>query len=162
MLPIVDFFGHAVTRLIDTIRKTGVPAGMAFHDPDNVRRAEREGWGADFYILSPYNSRRNRRGRQSSFITGESKADCLFYPEDRLIMFPIIREIQKPVVVIKPFAGGQIFVGKPKEEYPAIAEQYLSEVFANIKPIDIVCPGVFQRDTDQIHQNAEMVLRNLA
>ena len=146
----------------EIIRKTGIPSGMAFHDPENVLRAERENWGADFYTLCPYNTRRNRKGHQSSFITGESKAGLVFHPDDRLTMFPIIRGIQKPVVVIKALAGGQIFAGLPKEEHPAIAEKYLKETFDNIKPIDTICVGVFQRDIDQIKQNAEIAARILA
>ena len=147
---------------VEVIRKKGVPAGMAFHDPDNVLRAEHENWGADFYVLCPYNLRRNRKGHQSSFITGESKSSLVFHPDDRLTMFPIIRDIQKPVIVIKALAGGQIFIGKPKEEYPAIAEKYLAETFEKIKPSDIVCIGVFQRDVDQIKQNADIVSRVLS
>jgi len=146
---------------VETIRKTGVPAGMAFHDPDNVLRAEQENWGADFYVLCPYNSRRDRKGEQSGFITGKSKSDLIFYPEDRFTMFPIIRDIQKPVVLIKPLAGGQVLVGKPEEEHPAIVEKYMAEVYANIKPTDIVCVGVFQRDKDQLQENAEITARIL-
>ena len=147
---------------IATIRKTGLPTGVALHDPGNVLRAEREKWNVDFYVLCPYNTRRNRKGHQSSFITGESKSDLVFHPEDRFTMFPIIRDIQKPVAVIKALAGGQVFIGKPKEEYPAIAEQYLAETFENIKPDDVVCIGVFQRDVDQLKQNADIVSRVLA
>jgi len=146
---------------LETIRKTGLPVGMAFHDPENVLRAEREGWGADFYVLCPYNSRRNRKGHQSSFITGASKTDLIFHPDDRLVMYPIIRNIAKPVIVIKALAGGQVFIGKPKDEYPAIAEQYLAEAYNSIKPTDIVCLGVFQRDEDQLKQNADIVSRIL-
>ena len=146
---------------VEIIRKTGVPTGMAFHNPENVLRAERENWGADFYTLCPYNSRRNRKGQQSSFITGASKSDLVFHPDDRHVMFPIIRDIQKPVVVIKALAGGQIYIGKSKEEYPAITEQYLAETFENIKPSDVICIGVFQRDVDQLKQNADIVSRIL-
>ena len=143
------------------IRSKGVPTGMAFHDPDNVLRAEQENWGADFYVLCPYNLRRNRKGEQSSFITGKSKTQLVFHPDDRLTMFPIIRDIQKPVVVIKAIAGGQILVGKLEEEYPAIIEKYMAEAYANIKPADIVCVGVFQKHKDQLKENADMVSRIL-
>jgi hypothetical protein len=146
---------------VETIRKTGLPTGMAFHDPANVLRAEQENWGADFYVLCPYNARRNRKGHQSSFITGESKAELIFHPEDRFVMFPIVRRIQKPVVIIKALAGGQIYTGRPKEEYPAITEKYLAETFENIKASDVICVGVFQRDTDQIKQNAEITAKIL-
>jgi len=146
---------------VDYIRKQGVPAGMAFHDPDNVLRAEKESWGADFYVLCPYNTRRNRKGHQSSFTTGETKNDLVMHPDDRHVMFKIIRDIPKPVVIIKALAGGQIYIGKPKEEYPAITELYLDETFKSIKPSDLVCVGVFQRDLDQIKQNADIVTRVL-
>jgi len=146
---------------MEIIREKGLPSGMAFHDPDNVLRAERENWGADFYVLCPYNLRRNRKGEQSSFITGKSKTELVFHPDDRLTMFPIIRDIQKPVIVIKALAGGQILVGKTEEEYPAVIEKYMAEVYANIKPEDIVCVGVFQRDKDQLKENADMVSRIL-
>jgi len=146
---------------VEIIRKTGVPAGMAFHDPENVLRAERENWGADFYVLCPYNSRRNRKGEQSAFITGKTKSDLIFYQEDRFTMFPIIREIQKPVVVIKALAGGQILVGQPEEKHAELIEKYMAEVYANIKPTDVVCVGVFQRDKDQLQENADIVRKIL-
>ena len=147
---------------IETIKKTGLPAGMAFHVPEHVLRAESEGWGADFYVICPYNARRNRTNHQSSFISGsEVKPDFISYIDDRLVMFPIIRQINKPVVVIKPLAGGQVFHGKPKDEYAAIIEHYFAECFANIKPSDVLCVGVFQRDIDHIKQNADITARIL-
>ena len=146
---------------INAIRKKGVPVGAAFHDPANVLRAEKENWDIDFYVLCPYNTRRNRKGEQSSFITGKTKSELVMHPDDRFTMFPIIRNTPKPVVVIKALAGGQIFIGKPRDEYPAVAEQFIAETYENIKPSDIVCIGVFQRDVDQLQQNAEMVRRIL-
>ena len=146
---------------IETIKKTGLPTGMAFHAPDNLLRAEKENWGADFYTLCPYNSRRNRKGHQSSFITGASKADLVFHPDDRFVMFSLIQKLKQPVVVIKALAGGQIFTGKSKEEYPAVAETYLAETYANIKHSDVICVGVFQRDVDHVKQNADIVARVL-
>jgi len=145
----------------ETIRKTGLPAGMAFHVPENVLRAEQENWGADFYVIGLYNTRRGNFGKQSSFITGETKAKLIFSPDDRAPMMDIIKNIPKPVVAIKTLAGGQIFIGKTKEEYPAAVERHLTEVYAGIKPSDTVCIGVFQRDTDHIRQNADIVERIL-
>jgi hypothetical protein len=155
--------GDTETYLInfETIRAKGVPAGMAFHNPENVLRAERENWGSEFYVLCPYNTRRNRKGEQSSFITGKSKSELVFHPDDRLTMFPIIRAIKKPVVVIKALAGGQILIGKKEEEYPAVIEKYMAEVFDNIKPNDIICVGVYQKYKDQLKENAEIVSRIL-
>jgi len=144
---------------IDAIRKKGVPAGIALHDPDNLIRAEKENWPVDFYVLCPYNTRRNRKGEQSSFITGKSKSELVMHPDDRFTMYPLIQSTKKPVIVIKALAGGQVFIGKPKEEYPAIAEKFFAETYDKIKPSDMICVGVFQRDTDQLKQNAEIVMR---
>jgi hypothetical protein len=112
-------------------------------------------------VLCPYNARRNRKGHQSSFITGESKSDLVFFPEDRFTMYPIIQNTKKPVVVIKALAGGQIYIGRQTSEYPAITEQYLAETYENIKPGDVICVGVFQRDGDQLKENAEIAARIL-
>jgi len=146
---------------IETIRKTGLPTGAALHDPANVLRAEKENWDLDYYVLCPYNLRRNRKGEQSSFITGKTKAHLVFHPDDRFVMYDIIKDLKKPVVIIKALAGGQIYMNRPKEEYPAITEKYLAETYENIKPDDVICVGVFQRDADHIRQNAEIVAKIL-
>jgi len=142
---------------VEYIRSKGIPAGMAFHDPENLKLAEREKWGADFYVLCPYNTRKNRKGEQSSFITGKSKSDLVFHPDDRFIMYTLIKNIKQPVIIIKALAGGQIFIGKPKESYPQVVREYLTEAYNLIKPNDVICVGVFQRDIDQLKQNADIV-----
>jgi hypothetical protein len=72
-------------------------------------------------------------------------------------MYDLIRGVKQPVIIIKALAGGQIFIGKKKEEYPDILTKYMSEAYASIKDNDIVCVGVFQRDLDQLKQNSTIV-----
>jgi hypothetical protein len=100
--------------------------------------------------------RRGRRGEPSGFITGKTKVDIDFYPEDRFEMFKMIKAVSKPCIAYKILAGGNIFREKPREEYEEIAEKYITETYENIKPGDMTCIGVFQRDFDQLGMNARI------
>lgn len=146
---------------IKLIRDAGIPAGLGTHEPETMLRAEAEDWGADFYMACLYNARKQQRGQQSGFITGKHK-ELVFYPDDRFIMFDAIRQVQKPCIAFKIFAGGQIFCGKPPEQAPALAEAAFRETFDNIKPIDMACIGVFQKYKDELRENTEIVRRVLS
>jgi len=81
--------------------------------------------------------------------------------EDRPEMFKVVRQVQKPCIVFKVLAGGQIFYDKTPAEIPGVVEATFRETFANIKPTDLATVGFFQRDTDQLKENAEIVRRVL-
>jgi hypothetical protein len=76
-------------------------------------------------------------------------------------MFEAIKKASKPCIAFKVFAGGQIFLGKTETEIPAVAEAAIKETYENIKPNDIICVGVFQRDKNQIKENADIVKKIL-
>lgn len=141
---------------IKCIKDTGLPAGLGTHVPETVLRAEEENWGVDFYLTCLYNARRTQRGEQSGFITGKPKY-LVFYPEDRFLMFDVIKQVKKPCIAFKVFAGGQAFYGKMPEEIHAVAEAAFRETYANIKPNDLACIGVFQKYKNQIKENADIV-----
>lgn len=147
---------------IKLLRSSGVKVGLGTHVPETVLRAEEEDWGVDFYMFCMYNARRGRIGEQSGFITGKTKAELVFRPEDRFDAYKVVQTVQKPFIAYKILAGGQVFYGHDKNEYPAIAEQFIRETYENIKPGDITCVGVFQRDSNQASINADIVRRVLA
>jgi hypothetical protein len=138
---------------IELIKKTGLPTGLATHVPEHALQSEKENWGVDFYMTCLYNLRRGRRGEPSGFITGKTKVDIEFYPEDRFEMFSAIQRINKPCIAYKYLAGGNIFREQPLEKYEEICEAYTKETYENIKPGDMTCVGVFQRDFDQLAMN---------
>ena len=148
-------------RRLELIRSAGVAAGLGTHVPETAIQAERENWDVDFYMLCLYNARRTQRGQQSGFITGKPK-QLVFYPEDKTLMFDAIREVKKPCIAFKIFAGGQIFHKKSEAEIPGIAEAAIKEAYANIKPSDTICIGVFQKDKNQIKENADIVKKVLS
>jgi hypothetical protein len=143
------------------IKDAGIPVGLGTHEPGTVLRAEAEEWGADFYMTCLYNARRTQRGQQSGFITGKPK-ELVFYPDDRYLMFDVIRQVKKPCIAFKIFAGGQVFYGKTPEQIPAVVEVTFRETFYNIKPIDLTCIGVFQKHKDELRENIEAVARIFA
>ena len=145
-----------IKKNIEIYKSAGIPVGLGSHVPETILQAETEDWGADFYVTCLYNARKNHRFEQSGFITGKSKADLIFYPEDRFLMYEVIKKISKPCIVYKIFAGGQIFSGKPEAQHKSIAESMLREVYAGIKANDIGAVGVFQRDKKLLKLNVDL------
>ena len=145
---------------IKALKELGTPVGLGTHVPETVLRSEDEDWGVDFYMACLHNSRK-RGGEPSSFITGKKK-HLKFFIEDRQEMFDVIRQVQKPCIAFKILAGGQLFYGKTQEEIPGVVEAAFRETFANIKPTDLATVGFFQRDKDQLRENAEVVRKVLS
>lgn len=141
---------------IRLLKKSGLPVGLCSHVPEVILRAEEEDWGADFYMTCLYNARKQQRGQQSGFITGKSKS-LVFYPEDKYEMFKVIKQVQKPCLVFKMLAGGQVFYGKDPSEYEAVLEKEFRDVYENMKPQDIGVIGVYQGDHDQLGQNVRII-----
>jgi hypothetical protein len=151
--------------VIDTIKlfkSAGVPAGLGTHVPETILRSENEGWGADFYMACLYNARNRKRDGQKGYMTGKATMDLVFYPDDRFLMYKVIKEIKKPCIAFKIFAGGQIFLEKKEEEHEKIAETMLREVYSEIKKGDITAVGVFQRDKEILELDVKLVNKVLA
>jgi hypothetical protein len=146
---------------IKMIQDYGIKAGLGTHVPETILRAEDENWGCDFYVPCLHNSRKRGEAAPSAFVTGKPK-EIVFYSEDRPLMFAAIRAVAKPCIAFKVFAGGQIFRGLEPSQRPLAAEAALRETYANIKPTDIACVGFFQRDSNQLLENARLAGQVLA
>jgi hypothetical protein len=145
---------------IKMIKDLGIKAGLGTHVPETVLRAEEEDWGCDFYVTCLHNARKRGQAAPSAFITGKPK-ELVFYPEDRALMFDAIQTVKKPCIAFKIYAGGQIFRGLEHEQWQAAAENAIRETYANIKASDIACIGFFQRDSNQLRENAELAAKVL-
>jgi hypothetical protein len=150
-----DFLRERIRRL----KGMGIPTGLATHVPDVLKRVEDEDWGLDFYMVCLQNSRKYEK-EESTFLTGKEKT-IVFRPEDRWDMFPVIRQVQKPCIVFKIFAGGQLFYDHDEADIPGLVEKSMREVYGNIKPGDIVLIGAFQKYKNQIRENTEICRRVL-
>jgi hypothetical protein len=137
-------------------RELGVPVGLGTHVPEVIERSEEEGWDVDFYLACMHNARKGREGEPSGFITGKTKSQLVFYPEDRPVMLETLKKIEKPIIAFKIFGGGQMFLNKTEEEKRELIKGAYNEVFTALKPNDLAAIGVFQRDNDQIKENYEL------
>ena len=138
------------------IRESGVLVGLGTHRPDVIELAEEEGWDVDFYMACLQNARLSRKDAPGSYITGSTKQDLLFFPEDRAIMLDLISRVSKPCIAFKIFAGGQVFHGKPESETPNIIKEVYREVFSKLKPCDVAAIGVYQGRKNQIEENVRL------
>ncbi|MFH1569208.1 MAG: hypothetical protein ABIL09_14530 [Gemmatimonadota bacterium] len=114
---------------IDYIRKAGLPAGIAGHDPGVFRWAE-EHLDCDFYMCSYYNSA--HRDQHAEHRSGMPE---WFRPEDRQAMVELIRTIRRPVIHYKVLAAGR---NDPAEGLGFAAR--------HLRPGDAVCVGAYTGD----------------
>lgn len=135
---------------IKMIRDAGIPAGLGAHNPKVIAYAEEHGWETDFYMTAVYNIMKYNF-RPSSSITGISNSGEAFEEGDVPIMLDLVKQIQKPCLVFKILGASRV-CGSDE-----IIEERFKYIFENIKPIDAVVVGMFQRDRDQIAMNAELV-----
>lgn len=140
-------------RIIQQMRRTGVPVGMASHDPDNLRMAEREGWGLDFYMVCLH---RKLEGHVSSALTGLKGIDLEWVPGTREKALDFMRSCPKPCIAYKVFAGGWY-----ARQGDGLLYEKLKEVYTSIKENDIAVIGFFQKHKDQLLENARLVSRIL-
>ncbi len=141
---------------IELWRELGVPVGIGTHRPDVIRMCEEENWNVDFYMACMQNGRRGREGEPSGFLTGKTKDALTFVPEDRPIMLNTLKDVNKPVIAFKIFAGGQMFDGKTEDQIKQKIKDSYDEVFSALKPNDIGAIGVFQRDKDEAAEDAQL------
>ena len=134
----------------------GVKIGLGTHRPDVIRTAESEDWGFDFYMACLYNGRRGREGEESGFITGKTKSYLYFLPSDRALMLDALKDVKRPIIAFKLFAGGQMLVDKTEEERRALITDVYETVFTALKPDDFGVMGIFQKYHDQLAENVSI------
>ena len=139
---------------LKTLRMLGVPVGLCTHIPEVMLRAYEEDWGADWYMACVYNIM--KQGHVSSSITGKFGEDETFDEEDRKVMFDVIRQVDKPCLAFK-ILGASRRCTTDEDLESAFAEAYSS-----IKPTDACVVGCFQKYSDQITQNVNIVKRLLS
>ena len=145
-------YGELKDRL-KIIRDTGVVVGLCTHMPEVVEYAEEHNFDVDYYMTCLYNI--SRIDRISSAVTGKIENGEPFYREDRERMYKTIQSVSKQCHVFKILGAGRLCETQ-EEVYGAF-----EETFANIKDIDVVVVGMFQKYMDQIAVNSEIVRKIL-
>ncbi|MBO7761922.1 MAG: hypothetical protein J6T24_03915 [Clostridia bacterium] len=146
-----------IKDMLGRMRAMGIPLGLCTHRPENIAEFENgEGWDFDFYMACMYNARRNREGQESGFLTGKSKGDIEFHPSDRGEMLEAIKDVKKPILAFKIFAGGQMLAEKNEAERRELIRDAYDTIFTTLKPNDLGVMGVFQKHHDQLTENVSV------
>lgn len=116
-----------VKPVIDLIHEKGMLAGIAGHNPEVFRWAEKARLPVDYYMCSYYNSA--HRDERAEHVSGMKE---WFLPEDRDLMTALIQTLSKPVIHYKILAAGR---NDPREAFAYAAQR--------MRPGDAVCVGIY-------------------
>jgi hypothetical protein len=128
------------------LRDLGVTmVGVASHIPEVLYTIESQGWDVDFYAGSAYNIRRTP-DELRKLLGGElpEMPGDVYLQEDPSRMYRFFRSTKKPCIAYKILAAGR--VGSPTQAF--------QRAFESMKPIDLVCVGVFPRVKDEVKEDA--------
>jgi len=76
--------------------------------------------------------------------------------EDRGEMLDVLKDIKKPVIAFKIFAGGQLITAIDQEEKRRRIKDAYNTIFTALKPDDFATIGIFQKYSDQLGENVEL------
>lgn len=147
------FFKHGraddVLPYLEFIRdELGLPAGLCSHSTKWLRYAEQRGWPVDWYMVSMYDLTRQER---HSPIVGGKFFEETFDHADRAGAFEFVQSVDKPCVCFKVMACGRL--GCTADQ----ARETIEEMFQRIKPTDAICLGMWNKERDEIAENAATV-----
>lgn len=128
-------------KCVEFIKSKGVPGGIGAHKLDVIVQAEKNNYGADFYVKTLHHANywSARRPDQSQDVV-DNRADNYWDLEpEKTIAF--MSEVQKPWIAFKVLAAGAI---RPESGF--------KYAFAN--GADFICVGMFDF---QVEQNVQLV-----
>ncbi|MBN2288118.1 MAG: hypothetical protein JXQ83_02220 [Candidatus Glassbacteria bacterium] len=131
--------------VVKMIREAGMLAGVAAHNPEVIRWAEKN-LEVDYYMCSYYNSepRDEKEGH-------DSQSEEWFRDEDRRVMAQLIQGLSKPAVHYKIMAAGR---NDPAEAFSFAA--------GCMRPVDAVCVGIYSENIPgMFEQDVNLFLDNL-
>jgi hypothetical protein len=137
-----------VLPLLDTMRESGVLAGLGTHLPEVVEYAEEREWAVDFYLTCFYAL--SRRRHESPVVSGHQEAE-VYDDADRETMCRVIRATPRPCFAFKILAASR------KCSSPDEVREAFRYAFDNIKPTDAVIVGMYQGEENQVAMNAAIV-----
>ena len=141
---------RVVEDLLKRTRDTGVMVGFSCHNPQMIEIAEERGWDVDFYMTSMYYM--NRTDAMVRKILGDDLPYGEKYlPSDPPRMCKMIRQTRKPCLAFKTLAAGR------RSDSPAAIRQALAWVYDHIKPTDALILGMYNQESDQVGQDADIV-----
>lgn len=130
---------------IKRLRDTGLLTGVCSHLPDALDHVESAAWDVDFYMTCFYTV--YSHVGEGRIDRGEERYD----DADRDRMAAFVKRASKPCVAFKVLAAGRNCGGDRE------LEAALRFAYENIKPVDVVGVGMWQKHKDQVEQNTRLV-----
>jgi len=134
---------------LKVLRATGLPVGVATHNPEYIKYFDDNGFDIDFYMACVYNL--TKIEHVSSAISGKHNEGERFDDADIGPMYERVALTSKPCFAFK-ILGSTRRCGTPESVKACFAE-----AFEKIKPTDGVMVGMFQKYLDQVEQNCGFV-----
>ena len=138
-----------IREIVKWIKDKGLLAGVGSHVPEVIQYMEDKGWETDFYMCCFYNLARGFK--TAPFAEQNAYAREQYPAGDPARMCETIRRVKKPCIAFKILAASRAC------KTPETVRAAIQFALHNIKPTDIVNVGVFQRDKNQIAENAQTV-----
>lgn len=146
-----------IKAMVDALRPYDIKLGIGSHRPEFIQMCEDENYPVDFYMACMYNLRKGREGEESGFITGKSKRFAIpIDPDDRAEMLDVLKNIKKPIIAFKIFAGGQMLCNRDEANRRELIRDTYETVFSALKPDDFAVAGIFQKYHDQLTENVSV------
>lgn len=133
---------------IKFMKDNGIYAGVGSHIPEVIEYAEENKWENDFYMCCLYNLAKKTKTVQGINAAGVEEK---FQDADRDKMTDMILKVKKPCLAFKLLAAGRNCKDKNS------VEKAFKYAFDRIKPTDAVVVGMYQKDKNQVKENAEIV-----
>ena len=71
-------------------------------------------------------------------------------------MLEALKDVKKPIIAFKIFAGGQMLVNKEEEERRSLIKGVYRDVFSSLKPNDFAVAGIYGKNHDQLTENVSV------
>jgi len=159
------------------VRDTGCLVGVNGHLPEQFVKMEEEGWDVDFYEPFVYRYGRTHAEWEELFKfnpdlapleVGQppSEGDSEFYGGeiawvrgDPPHMLKVIKQVKKPCLVAKIVASGNLMANcQPKVQQQTVEARF-KYILENIKSIDGILIGMWNKYEDQFALNKEYVVK---
>ena len=146
-----------IRAMVDALRPYNIKLGIGSHRPEFIQMCEDENYPVDFYMACMYNLRKGREGEESGFITGKSKKFVQpIDPNDRAVMLDVLKNVNKPIIAFKIFAGGQMLAEREEDNRRELIKDTYNTIFNTLKPDDFAVAGIFQKYHDQLTENVSV------
>jgi len=145
-----------VKENLKMFRDAGLLVGLCSHNHEVIDYAENNSWDVDFYQCCFYRVKSSLRppAAQPAELPRNETGE-IFEEEARQAMVKVIRQVSKPCIAFKVFAGNRHCATAER------VEAALRFTFKNIKPNDVVLLGMWQKYKDQVAENVGYVRKIL-